>query len=147
MVGSKFTKLVEKHSEELSRELVLKLQSSSRTKSFHDIPMEELKLDVDVLYRNLGDWLLYRTEADVKARYGDIGRRRAQQQIAPEQLVWAFMLAREHVITFLHRESLGDGALALFSELEFVLTLTQFFDRAIYYALEAQSAVRQQVAA
>ena len=147
MVGSKFTKLVEKHSDELSRELALKLHASSRTKSFHDLPLEDLQRDIDVLYRNLGDWLLYRTEADVKARYGEIGRRRAKQQIAPEELVWAFTLARDHVIAFLHRESVADGALALFSELEFVSSLTQFFDRATYYALEAQSAVRQGVAA
>ncbi len=106
MVGSRFTKLVEKHSEELSRQLALKLHASSRTKSFHKVPLEDLEQDIDVLYRNLGDWLLYRTEDDVKARYGDIGRL----------------------------------ALALFSELEFVTSLTQFFDRAIYFALEAQAA-------
>ncbi len=140
MVGSRFTKLVEKHSEELSRQLALKLHASSRTKSFHKVPLEDLEQDIDVLYRNLGDWLLYRTEDDVKARYGDIGRLRAEQQIGAAELVWAFTLAREHIIAFLHREAVADGALALFSELEFVTSLTQFFDRAIYFALEAQAA-------
>jgi len=148
MVGSKFTKLVETHSDELSVELAKKLHASSRTKSFHDIPLEDLKNDIDILYHNLGDWLLYRTEDDVKARYRDIGRRRAQQRIPPEELVWAFTIAREHVIAFLHRESIADGALALFSELEFVTSLTQFFDRALYFAVEAQSqAVKQRAAA
>ncbi len=146
MVGSRFTKLVEKHSEELSRELALKLHASSRTKSFHEIPLEDLQRDVGVLYHNLGDWLLDRTEEDVKARYREIGRLRAEQGIPPEELMWGFVIAREHVIAFLHREAIGDGALALFSELEFISSLTQFFDRAAYHAIAAQSAVLNQKA-
>jgi hypothetical protein len=146
MIGSKFTKLVEAHSDELSRELALKLHASSRTKSFHDIPLEDLQRDIGVLYHNLGDWLLYRTEEDVKARYGEIGRRRAEQGIPAEELMWGFTIAREHIIAFLHREAIGDGALALFSEMEFISSLTQFFDRAIYYAIAAQSAVLNQKA-
>jgi|SRR6185369_4428123 hypothetical protein len=147
MVGSRFTRLVEKHSDELSRELAQKLHASSRTKSFHKIPLADLQQDIDVLYRNLGDWMLYRTEEDVRARYGEIGRRRAQQQISPAELVWAFTIAREHIIAFLHREAVADGALALFSELEFVTSLTQFFDRAIYFALDAQATANKSVAA
>lgn len=146
MVGSRFTKLVEKHSDELSGELARKLHASSRTKSFHEIPLEDLQRDIDVLYHNLGDWLLYRTEDDVKARYGEIGRRRAEQGIPPEELMWAFTIAREHIIAFLHREAVGDGALALFSELEFISSLTQFFDRAVYHAIAGQSAVLNQKA-
>ena len=146
MVGSRFTKLVEKHSEELSRELALKLHASSRTRSFHDVPLDDLQRDIGVLYQNLGDWLLYRTEADVRARYSEIGRRRAEQGIPPEELMWAFTVAREHIIEFLHREAVGNGALALFSELAFISSLTQFFDRAVYHAIAAQSAVLHQKA-
>jgi hypothetical protein len=146
MIGSRFTKLVEAHSEELSRELALKLHASSRTKSLHEVPLEDLQRDIDVLYHNLGEWLLYRTEADVKARYSEIGRRRAEQGIPPEELMWGFTIAREHIIAFLHREAIGDSALALFSELEFISSLTQFFDRAVYYAIAAQAAVLNQKA-
>jgi hypothetical protein len=60
--------------------------------------------------------------------------------------MWAFTIAREHIIEFLHREAVGDGALALFSELEFISSLTQFFDRAVYHAIAAQSAVLHQKA-
>jgi hypothetical protein len=147
MIGSRFTKLVEKHSQQLSRELALKLHASSRTRSFHQVPLEDLQRDIGVLYQNLGDWLLYRTEADVRARYSEIGRRRGEQGIPPEELLWAFTIAREHIIDFLRGEAIGDNALVLFSELEFVSTLTQFFDRAVYHAIAAQSAVQNQKAA
>ncbi len=138
MLGSKFTQLVEKHSDELSRQLALKLHASPRTQSFHKLPLSDLEKDINVLYRNLGDWLLHRTEDEIQARYKEIGRRRAAQNIAPEEMMWAFTMAKEHIIDFLRDEAGADSALALFSELEFVLTLMQFFDRAVYVALAAQ---------
>ena len=146
MIGSKFTKLVEKHSEELSRQLAHKLHASSRTKGFHEIPLKDLENDVHILYHNLGDWLLHRTEDDIHERYRELGKRRALQGISPEELMWAFTVAKEHIIAFLRREAGADSALALFSELEFILTLSQFFDRAIYFALQAQSTVEKRSA-
>jgi hypothetical protein len=146
MVGSKFTKLVEKNSEELSLQLAHKLHSSSRTKGFHNLPLADLVADVHYLYHNLGDWLLYRTEDDVRSRYAEIGRRRALQQITSEELMWGFTMAKEHIISFLQREAAADNALALFGELEFVMALSQFFDRAIYFALAAQRTAIQQEA-
>ena len=148
MLGTRFTRLVEKHADELSEQLAHKLHTSARTKGFHTIPFVDLKRDIEVLYRNLGDWLLHRTEDDIQARYKEIGQRRASQHIEPEEMMWAFTMAKEHIIDFLRREAGADSALALFSELEFILTLTQFFDRAIYFALVAQRAAmgRQAVA-
>jgi hypothetical protein len=35
----------------------------------------------------------------------------------------------------MQREAMAEGALELVSELEFVLALEQFFDRALYYAI------------
>ena len=147
MIGSKFTKLVEKHSDQLSRELAHKLHASTRTKGFHTIPVADLQQDIHILYNNLGDWLLSRTEQDIQARYQELGRRRAGQGIAPEELMWAFTVAKEHIIAFLRREAIADSALALFSELEFIMILSQFFDRAIYSALQAQTEARKQSAA
>lgn len=138
MLGSKFTRLVEKHSDELSKQLAHKLHTSTRTKGFHNVPLAELEHDINVLYRNLGDWLLHRTESDIQAFYKEIGKRRAAQKIPSEEMMWAFTMAKEHIIDFLRREAGADNALALFAEIEFILTLTQFFDRAIYFAVSAQ---------
>ncbi len=146
MVGTKFTRLVEKHSEELSRQLAQKLHESPRTEGFRRIPLAVLEHDIHVLYRNLGEWLLHRTERELEARYSDIGRLRAAQQISPEELMWGFTIAKEHIISFLHREAASDDALSLFCELEFVMTLTQFFDRAVYFALKAQTMMAETTA-
>ena len=105
--------------------------SSGRTDSFRSISEHELLHDVQVLYRNLSDWLMTRTELDVQQYYTKIGMRRAEQHVPINQFVWALVLAKEQLWLFMQREAMAEGALELMSELEFVLALEQFFDRAL----------------
>ena len=135
MLGIKFARLVEKHCETLGKTLVNKLRSSGRTDAFRSIPEHELLHDVQVLYRNLSDWLMTRTELDVQQYYTMIGMRRAEQRVPINQFIWALVVAKEQLWLFMQREAMAEGALELVSELEFVLALEQFFDRALYYAV------------
>lgn len=134
MLGTKFARLVEKHCDSLSKGLVQKLRTSERTFAFRVVPEHELTHDAQVLYRNLTDWLITRTELDVQQRYMQIGARRAQQGIPLDQFIWALVVSKEHLWLFMQREAVADGALAVLGELEFLLALEQFFDRALYYA-------------
>jgi len=69
------------------------------------------------------------------------------QGVPIEQFLWALVLGKEHVWYFLQREEVNDSALQLLSELEFIFSLEQFFDRALYYStLGYRSAMREQVA-
>ena len=79
MLGIKFARLIEKHSESLGKTLVDKLRNSGRTDSFRSISEHELLHDVQVLYRNLSDWLMTRTEFDIQEYYTKVGMRRAEQ--------------------------------------------------------------------
>ena len=135
MLGIKFAHLIEKHSESLGKGLVDKLRNSGRTDSFRAISEHELLHDVQVLYHNLSDWLMTRTELDIQQYYTRIGMRRAEQRVPINQFVWALVLAKEQLWLFMQREAMAEGALELVSELEFVLALEQFFDRALYYAI------------
>lgn len=135
MLGTKFSRLIERHSDEISSRIVSELRTSPRTWSFRDIPEDELARDVQVLLSNIGEWLSQRTERQLVDRYSAIGRRRYAQGIPLEQLIWAFVIAKEQVFNFVRREGAADGALELFSELEFMLTFTHFFDQASYAAV------------
>ena len=135
MLGIKFARLIEKHSESLGKTLVDKLRNSGRTDSFRSISEHELLHDVQVLYHNLSDWLMTRTEFDIQEYYTKVGIRRAQQGVPINQFVWALVLGKEQLWLFMQREAMAEGALELVSELEFVLALEQFFDRALYYAV------------
>jgi len=135
MLGIKFARLIENNCELLGEGLVQKLKASGRTDAYRSIPEHELMHDVQVLYRNISEWLVTRTELDVQHYYNRIGMRRAEQGVPIGQFVWALILGKEHLWSFMEREAVTGGALELVNELGFLLALEQFFDRALYHAV------------
>ena len=135
MLAMKLVRLIERHSEMLSRGLAEEIRKSERASDFRNILTEELQLAAAEVYRNLGDWLLQKTDTDIARRFKGIAARRAVQGIAIHQYVWALMLTRDHLLRFLRREAFADTIVELHGELELHQLLNQFFDRAIYYAI------------
>lgn len=135
MLAMRLVRLIEAHSDALSQGLTEQIRKSERTSDFRKIPADELRLAVIGVYRNLGDWLLQKTEADIAARFRTVGARRAAEGIRLRQLVWAIMLSRERLWQFLRHEGFADNIVALHGEIELQRLLNQFFDRALYYAV------------
>ena len=135
MLAIRLVRLIEAHSEELSRGLSEQIRKSERASDFRKIPPEDLRLAATEVYRNLGDWLLQKTESDIETQFRAVGARRAEEGIRLQQLVWALMLSRDHLWHFLRHEAFVDNIVALHGELELHRFLNQFFDRAIYYAI------------
>jgi hypothetical protein len=136
MLGLNLIRLIEENADELARALSEKLRTSSRTTHYRQVPAGELQNAALEVYRNLGEWLLTKTEGDVELRYKRIGMKRAAQGIPLSEYVWALILYRESLWAFLQRQGLSGGALELYGELELIQSLTQFFERALYYAVE-----------
>ena len=134
MLAIRLVRLIEKHSEQLSRELSEKVWNSPRCSDLHKVPVTELEARTREIYRNLSDWLLDKTEVQVERRYTELGEKRAQQGVAYSHFVWAVIATKEHVRDFVQREGLSDSAMELRGELELLHLLSQFFDRALYYA-------------
>ena len=134
MVANRLVRLIESHAEELAESLVHKLHTSERTTGYRKIPGHELKSAVEQVFHNLGEWLMSKTESDVELRYRELGLRRASQGVSLPQFMSSMQMTKEHLWAFLRRESISDGALQLYGELEFLQALTNFYDRAIYYA-------------
>ena len=135
MLGMRLVRLIEAHSNELSRGLTEKIRTSDRTPDFRKIPSEDLRLAAAEVYRNLGEWLLQKTESDIETRFRAAGARRAADGVRMHQMVWALLLSREHLWQFLRHQSFADNVVALYGELELQRVLNQFFDRAIFYAV------------
>jgi hypothetical protein len=136
MLAMKLVRLIEKHSEALSRELMEQVLKSELTCDFQKIPQEDLRLAATDLYRNLGEWLLQKRESDIANRFKAVAAERVAEGIQPQQMVWALMLTRDHLWRFLREEAFADSILQLHAELELLQLLNQFFDRAIYYAIQ-----------
>ena len=136
MLGMKLMRLIERHSEELSRGLSEQVRRSDRTSDFHKIPQKDLRLAASEVYRNLGEWLLQKTESDIADRFKAAAARRAGEGIRLHQFVWALMLSRDHLWRFLRQEAFADSIIELHAEMELQQMLNHFFDRAIYYAIQ-----------
>lgn len=134
MVALRLVRLIESHSEELADGLVKKLHTSERTSAYQKIPAHELRHAVLQVYKNLGEWLLSKTESDVELRYRELGFKRASEEVPLPQFVSSMLITKDNLWAYLQRESISDGALELYGELEFLQSLTKFYDSAIYYA-------------
>jgi hypothetical protein len=133
-LAARLVRLIEKHAEELSRELSEKVWNSPRCSDVHKVPADELEARTREIYRNLGDWLLNKTEDQVEKRYTELGVARARQGVAYSHFLWAITATKEHVRAFIDREGLADNAMELNGKLELLQILDHFFDRALYYA-------------
>jgi hypothetical protein len=135
MLAYKLVRLIETHSDALAASLLTKVQTSELTRSYRNVPPEDLQERVHDIYRHLGEWLLGKDASfDIEQRYEEIGTRRVHQGVPISEMIWTIILTKENLWEFLQRESLPERPIEAFGELEMLQLLDQFFDRAIYYA-------------
>lgn len=135
MLGMRLVRLIEIHSEALARGLTEQVRNAPRTSDFRKIPAHELEQAITEVYRNLGEWLLQKTESDIAGRFKAIAARRVVQGIGLPQFASALMLSRDYIWRFLQREAFADNIIELHGELQLYQHLNQFFDCALYYAI------------
>ncbi|MGB9233727.1 MAG: hypothetical protein WCC04_04880 [Terriglobales bacterium] len=134
MLAYKLVRLIETHSDALAAGLLAKVQNSELTRSYRNVPPEDLKDRVFDIYNHLGEWLLGKGGFDIEQRYEEIGTRRVHQRVPISELIWVIILTKENLWEFLKKESSPERPAEAFGELEMLQLLDQFFDRAIYYA-------------
>ena len=135
MLAYKLVRLIETNSDTLSAGLLAKVQNSELTRSYRNVPADDLKDRVFDIYRHLGEWLLGKGSGfDLEQRYEEIGTKRVHQGVPISELIWVIILTKENLWEFLQKESLPERPIEAFGELEMLQLLDQFFDRAIYYA-------------
>lgn len=145
MLAVRLVRLIENHIEQLSRDLSEKVWSSPRCSDLNKVPASELQARTREIYRNMSDWLLDNAETQVERRYTELGAARAQQGVAYSHFVWAITATKEHLRAFVQREGLSDNAMELHGELELLHLLSQFFDRALYYAAVGYERERERI--
>jgi hypothetical protein len=136
MIALRLVRLIEHHSDALAGELVVKLETSSRTADLRKVPIEELRQRLQEILRHLSEWLLTKTGHDIEQRYFEIGKRRASQGVALSDFCWSIVLIKEHLWAFLQRQGSTDGPVEIYGEMELLRLLDQFFDRGLCYATE-----------
>lgn len=136
MIALRLVRLIERHSDELTTELLEKFKTSSHTADLSKVPIEELRQRIQELFLHLSEWLLTKTGHDIEQRYFEIGTRRASQGVALSDYCWAMIMTKEHLWEFLQRQGFMRGPLEIYGEMELLRLLDQFFDRGLCYATE-----------
>jgi len=137
VISLKLVRLIECHSEQLAAELVVKLETSSRTANLHKVPVEELRGRIHEGLRHFSEWLLTKTGYDIEQHYFEICERR---------FCWAIAMTKEHLWEFLQRQAVMRGPVDIYGEMELLRLLDQFFDRALCFATKGyEQYIQQQV--
>jgi len=121
-------------------------QQSRPPLGFHVRQSSERGLSFDEVARFQRGRELSERQGGLHARQ-DPPRFRANQGVPVGQFSWALIMSKEYLWQFLLREAMADQAMQLLSELDFLLLLEQFFDRAIYYGVSAYDAAARREAA
>ena len=127
MSSSALIKVIEANAEAWTADAFKELLMNPRTPSFRGVPRDEVSARIGALHRNLAAWLAGREDDPVRAAYEDWGRRRFTQHVPLSEIVYAIMMAKEH----LHRRVREEGLAGELREAE--ARIGEFFDRALYY--------------
>lgn len=136
MVALRLIRLIETHSDEISRELAAKIQSSPRTSHMKKVSKAELVSGLQELLQHLSEWLLTKTESDIETRYIEIAARRARESVPLADCCWAIVMTKECLWDYLQKQGFLRSPIELYGEMELLSLLDQFFDRALCHMAE-----------
>ena len=149
MLALRLVQLIEKNSQQLAEGLLERYQHSARCSDLRKVPADELRQRAYEIYRNLNEWLTKTTEHEIEKRYIALGRRRAAQGVRLSHYIWAIILTKEYLETFLDGEGFVNTAVDLYGHVTVYRALDRFFERAISYAAQGyeEAEERHQAAA
>jgi hypothetical protein len=135
-LSARLTRIVEDNAETLTQGAVKKLQASALTSSYHGLSYREVYDRVYAVYHHLGRWLWEESTPAIETWYNELGEERCEQGVPLGQVLWALVLTKDHLVSYLDAYSFADSALELYQQQEFDRIIGHFFDRAICYAAE-----------
>ena len=137
MLHTRLVRMVEDHADQITHALLNDLQSNPRTPTFHSLSRDELHRRVFEVYRNLGRWVANEADETVEAAYSDLGKIRFAEDIPLSEVVYALILTKYHLREYISTSALLDSAIELYQEKELQRMIGMFFDKAIYFTVQA----------
>ena len=135
MFAVRMIQLIETHAEKLSEELLYRLERSESCRELiRRVPPEELRMRTREIYRNLSQWLLEKTQAEIEEHYVGLGVRRATQGVPFSELHYALSTTKECLWEHLEQDAMLEDPLELIGNLNLLHAVGRFFDRAAHAA-------------
>ncbi|MGC2110691.1 MAG: hypothetical protein WA655_14315 [Candidatus Korobacteraceae bacterium] len=143
MFAIRLVHLIEERADQLAEGLLNKLKKAEACDELLAlVPPQELHQRAYEIYRNVAEWLLNKTEAEIEERYIGLGARRARQGVPYSQMLYALQTIKEYLWEFLRQEGFLEPT-ELIGEFEFLYSLEKFFDRAAYFASVGYESARE----
>lgn len=136
MRALKLVQYIKLHADRMSEKQIEIIRNSDKCREFLlEVPGEEQKQSHLEIYRDLIDWPATETDSSVRERCVALGMHRAQQGVPFTDSFWALCVTQEHLWEYIQQECLVDGPVEFWGGVNMFRSLTQFFDRALYFAL------------
>lgn len=135
-LSGRLIQIVERNAEALTQGAVKKLQASAFTSSYHSLSSRDIYDRVYSVYHDLGRWLWEESTSSIETWYNELGEKRCEEGVPLDQVLWALVLTKDHLINYLDASSFADSAVELYQQQEFDRIIGHFFDRAVCYAAE-----------
>ena len=137
MLHARLIRMVEDHADQITHALLNDLQSNPRTPTYHGLSRDELHRRVFEVYRNLGRWVANEADETVESAYSELGKIRFAEDIPLSEVVYALILTKVHLREYINTSALLDSAVELYQEKELQRMIGMFFDKAIYFTVQA----------
>ena len=134
-------KQIETHAEQLTQRVINAVRTSPRTRFLRDLSEEELRRRFFDLFRNLGRWLSEKSEDEIEAIYGDIGRRRCREAVPLSELVYALVLVKQTLWDYVQQNVVAVSESSLYQEELVAELIDRFFDRGLYHTVRGYEEV------
>jgi hypothetical protein len=134
MISRKLVKQIEANADKLAMDVVEAVKHDKRAESYHSMSDNKYHKLVYDLYKHLGSWLHSQTWHRLRTSYERKGRDRYHDGMPLDQLVFALTHTKTTLIDFVRGSMPGESD-ERDLELELLLAISAFFDRAIYHTV------------
>ncbi len=136
MYYNKFINMIENNSAEMARQWVKMILKSDFTKTYHKQPEEELLKIAQEVYDNLGKWLgRETTKIEIGKIYAQLGKDRYNHGFPLCELLYAVSIEKKVLTDKIITAGLLPDALNLYNAIDFLSSLYDFFDIALFYVV------------
>lgn len=134
MISRKLVKQIEANADKLAMDVVETVKQDRRAEFYHSMPDNKYHKLVHDLYKHLGSWLQSQTWHRLRTSYERKGRDRFHDGMPLDQLVFALTQTKAALVEFVRGSVQGDSSEREL-EMELLLAISAFFDRAIYHTV------------
>jgi hypothetical protein len=146
MLSAKLVRLIESHWAQITNRALAQIRSSPEMSHLHRLPEAELREWGQHILENLGDGLASGNEAELAARYEQVGRMRFEEAIPLHEAVRALCVLKEKALEFVEEHLELKTIVELYAEEELEHRLGRFFDFMLYHVVRGyEGAMRRAV--